>query len=153
MTCQCIGSHREQFGVESVCRVLITSGLHAARSGCYTARNRSSCARAVSDAVVDERLRVLRRQSFNAALGSRRAWRLLTHPGGRPWWWLAAPSSGACGPSEWSASVRTTRPAVCSRRPEGLARRDFTASRLNRRVGRGLRLHPYLVGVLLPRPS
>lgn len=82
MTCQCIGSHREQFGVESVCRVLITSGLHAARSGCYTARNRSSCARAVSDAVVDERLRVLRRQSFNAALGSRRAWRLLTHPGG-----------------------------------------------------------------------
>lgn len=107
----------------------------------------------MSDAVVDERLRALREQSFNAALGSRKTWRLLNTA--EPALRVArctverrmrALGMVGIGPGR---PMRTTRPAACSRQPEDLVRRDFTAEHPNQRWVVDVRLHPHLVRVLL----
>ena len=139
-----------------ICATLTSAGCSVAPSTFYAARNRSPSRRAVSDAVVDERLRALREQSFNAALGSRKTWRLLN--AAEPVLRVArctverrmrALGMVGIGPGR---PMRTTRPAACSRRPEDLVRRDFTAEHPNQRWVVDVRLHPHLVRVLaLPR--
>ena len=137
MTYRYIDTHKKMFGVEPICRVLSDSGVQIAPSSYYAARKRPPCARTVSDAALDERLRDLRSQPFNAALGSRKTWRLLNSQAG-------VASVARCtverrmralgmvgiGPGR---SIRTTRPAACSRLPEDLVGRDFTATHPNQR--------------------
>ena len=53
-----IDQHREEFGVEPICRVLRKAGMQIAPSSYYAARIRPPSARAVAD---EQHLRVLRR--------------------------------------------------------------------------------------------
>lgn len=124
-------------GCRPVCRVLTSSGLHVAPSGYYAARNRPPSHRAVSDAVVEKRLQALREQPFNATLGSRKTWRLLnttepTLPVARCTVERRMRALGMVGIGP-GRSIRTTRPAACSRQPADLVRRDFTAEHPNLR--------------------
>lgn len=128
--------------------VLTSCGLHVAPSGYYAARNRPPSRRTVSDAVVDEHLRALREQPFNAALGSRKTWRLLNAqepalPVARCTVERRMRALGMAGIGPGRA-MRTTRPAECLRRPEDLVRRDHAASRPNQRWVADARLHPHL---------
>lgn len=132
-----IDEHREEFGVEPICKVLTESDLKVAPSTYYAARSRPPSKRSVSDAALDERILALRAEPFNATLGSRKTWRL---PGSRQ----EGPGVARCtverrmralgltgaGPGR---TVRTTGPAKGNPVPDDLLHRDFTAARPNRR--------------------
>ena len=83
-------------GPRRVRTVLTESGCRIAPSTYYAARSRPPSKRSVSDAALDERILALRAEPFNAALGSRKTWRLLNSRREGPGW-PGALWSGACG--------------------------------------------------------
>lgn len=111
----------------------------------------------MSDAAVDERILALRDEPFNAALGSRKTWRLLNAQDGRPpvarctveRRMRALGLSGAAP----GRKPRATGPAEGDRAPGDLLRRDFTATGPNRRWVVDLRPRADPVGVLVARRS
>ena len=104
---------------------------------------------------MDERILALRAEPFNAALGSRKTWRLLNAQDGRPpvarctvERRMRALGLTGAGPGR---TVRATGPAEGDRAPGDLLRRDFTATGPNRRWVVDLRPRADPVGVLVAR--
>lgn len=111
----------------------------------------------MSDAAVDERILALRDEPFNAALGSRKTWRLLNTRQEGPGVArctverrMRALGLTGAGPGR---TVRATGPAEGDRAPDDLLRRDFTATGPNRRWVVDLRPRADPVGVLVARRS
>jgi putative transposase len=130
-----IDEHKEEFGVEPICRVLREHGLPIAPSTYRAAKTRPPSARAQQDAVVLERIRAVHgdREIGRGLYGVRKVHAQLRREGG-----VAGRSvsrrrverlmraeglQGACR----GRAFRTTRPDAAAARPPDLVRRDFTA--------------------------
>ncbi len=139
LICQYIDQRKEEFGVEPICTVLTESGCRIAPSTYYAARSRPPSKRSISDAAVDERILALRAEPFNAALGSRKTWRLLNAQDGRPpvarctveRRMRALGLSGAAP----GRKPRATGPAEGDRAPGDLLRRDSRRHRPEPQMG------------------
>jgi putative transposase len=71
-----IDKHRDEHGVEPICTILTDAEVPIAVSTCYAARSRPASARAVSDAVVDGRIRQVHADNY-AVYGYRKVWKVL----------------------------------------------------------------------------
>ena len=103
----------------------------------HAARSRPPSKRSISDAALDERILALRAEPFNAALGSRKTWRLLNSRREGPRVArctverrMRALGLTGAGPGR---TMRTTGSAAGNRVPGDLLHRDFTAARPDRR--------------------
>src|SRR5665647_1007527 len=79
-----IDEHREEHGVEPICTILSEAEVPIAVSSYYAARSRPVCARTVSDAVLDARIRQVHADNY-AVYGYRKVWKVVnrqdpTHP-------------------------------------------------------------------------
>jgi putative transposase len=59
-----LDQHKQEHGVEPICRVLTEAGAKIAPSTYYAAKTRPPSARTRSDAVLDERIRTTRAANF-----------------------------------------------------------------------------------------
>lgn len=123
-----IGSHRERFGVEPVCRVM-----QVAPSTYYAARSRPLSARRVLDEALKVKIARVHRDNLGV-YGARKVW-LALHREGVP----AARCTverlmrglGLVGVVR-GKRVRTTVPGETAERPADLVKRDFSAPAPNR---------------------
>jgi putative transposase len=127
---------KDEHGVEPICRVLTEAGAKIAPSTYYAAKSRSPSARAVADAVLDERISATHAANFGV-YGVRKMWRTLNR---------ADPESSVarCTVQRRMRALglsgavrgrvkRTTVPAEIAARPGDLLERDFTAAAPNHR--------------------
>jgi hypothetical protein len=135
-----IDEHKEQFGVEPICRVLREHGLAIAPSSYRAARTRPPSARAQRDAVVLDRIRIVHgdRAIGRGVYGVRKVHAQLAREGGvdaRP---VSRRQVERLMRTDGLAGARrgrvfcTTRPDAAAPRPPDLVQRDFTASAPNR---------------------
>jgi putative transposase len=131
-----IDEHRDEHGVEPICTVLSGAQVPIAVSTYYAARSRPASARAVSDEVLDARIRQIHADNY-AVYGYRKVWKVLnrqdpTDPVARctvARRMRALDLHGALP----ARSTRTTRPRPADARPDDLLGRDFTAAAPDRR--------------------
>jgi putative transposase len=135
-----IDDHREEFGVEPICRVLREHGLSIAPSTYRAAKTRSPSARAQRDAVVRERIRTVHgdRAIGRGVYGVRKVHAQLRREGGvggrpvsRRQVERLMRAEGLQG-ARRGRGFRTTRPDTAAARPPDLVQRDFTAPAPNR---------------------
>lgn len=131
-----IEERRGEHGVEPICATLSQAEVPIAVSTYYAARSRPVSARAVSDAVLDERIGRVHADNY-AVYGYRKVWKVLNredpaHPVARCTVARRMRALGLHGALP-ARSVRTTRPRAGDARPEDLLGRDFTAVAPNRR--------------------
>jgi putative transposase len=135
-----IDDHKEEFGVEPICRVLREHGLQIAPSTYRAARTRQPSPRAQRDAVVADRIRIVHgdRAIGRGVYGVRKVHAQLLREGGvagrpvsRRQVERIMRAEGLQGARRGRA-FRTTRPDAAASRPPDLVRRDFTAPAPNR---------------------
>nr|WP_157508676.1 IS3 family transposase [Luteipulveratus halotolerans] len=129
-----IDTHREEFGVEPICRVLCEHGVKIAPSTYYEARDRAPSARTLRDAQVGELIRSARQQRFVTRFGARKMWLHLRRQGHDVARCTVERVMAANG---WQGAlrgkqVRTTIADPRDARAADLVQRDFTASAPNR---------------------
>jgi putative transposase len=123
-----IDAHRDQFGVEPICKVL-----EIAPSSYYAAKARPPSARAVRDAQLKAEIRRVYDDNFQV-YGAEKLWRQLHREGiaaGRDRVARLMRTLGIRGVVRGSKR-RTTIPDQADQRPADLVRRDFTAPAPNR---------------------
>lgn len=123
-----IDAHREEFGVEPICRVL-----QFAPSTYYAAKSRPPCPRALSDSLLGEHIRRVHEQNY-AVCGVRKVWRQLRREGetaGRDQVGRVMRDVGICGVRR-GKTKRTTVSADVALRPADLVDRHFFAHAPNR---------------------
>ena len=123
-----IDAHREEFGVEPICRVL-----QFAPSTYYVAKSRPLSPRAVSDGLLGEHIRRVHEQNY-AVYGVRKVWRQLRRDGetaGRDQVGRVMKDLGLQGVRRGKAK-RTTVPGDIASRPGDLVDRHFFAGAPNR---------------------
>ena len=123
-----IDAHRDQFGVEPICKVL-----EIAPSSYYAAKARPPSARAVRDAQLKVEIRRVYDDNFGV-YGAEKLWRQLYREGivvGRDRVARLMRTLGIRGVVRGSKR-RTTIPDQADQRPADLVRRDFTAPAPNR---------------------
>jgi len=135
-----IDEHKEEFGVEPICRVLREHGLAVAPSTYRAARIRPPSARAQRDAVVLDRIRIVHgdRAIGRGVYGVRKVHAQLLREGGvdgrpvsRRQVERLMRTEGLQG-ARRGRVFRTTRPDAAAARPPDLVQRDFTAPAPNR---------------------
>lgn len=131
-----IAAHREEHGVEPICRTLATAEVPIAPSTFYARKSRPPSARATSDAAVDARIRQVHATNYGV-YGARKVWKALNRqPGHDPVARCTVErrmrALGLRGVAP-QRSIRTTRPRKADARPGDLLGRDFTAQAPNRR--------------------
>ncbi|MCX4564443.1 IS3 family transposase [Streptomyces phaeochromogenes] len=129
-----IDAHRQEFGVEPICRVLTSHGLKIATSTYYAAKNRAPSARSIRDTELKTPISRIHTDNFSV-YGVRKIWRQL-HREGIP----AARCTVARLMRELGLKgvrrekkIRTTIRDDGHDRAADLLRRDFTTSRPNER--------------------
>ena len=123
-----IDAHREEFGVEPICRVL-----QFAPSTYYAAKSRPLSPRAVSDGLLGEHIRRIHEQNY-AVYGVRKVWRQLRRDGetaGRDQVGRVMKDLGLQGVRRGKAK-RTTVSGDVASRPGDLVDRHFFAVAPNR---------------------
>jgi putative transposase len=123
-----IGAHRDQFGVEPICKVL-----KIAPSSSYAAKARPPSARAVRDGQLKVEIRRVYDDNFQV-YGAEKLWRQLRREGiavGRDRVARLMRQLGICGVVRGKPR-RTTTPDQGEQRPADLVKRDFTAPAPNR---------------------
>jgi putative transposase len=128
-----IDAHRDQFGVEPICRVLCEHGVHIAPSTFYAAKSRPLSARAQRDTVLLEAIRRVHREEGRGVYGARKVWHQLRREGipvARCTVERLMRADGLRGATRGKA-FRTTRPGPAGPRPPDLVDRDFSAERPN----------------------
>jgi putative transposase len=123
-----IDAHRDQFGVEPICKVL-----KIAPSSYYAARARPPSARAVRDGQLKVEIRRVYDDNFQV-YGAEKLWRQLRREGiavGRDRVTRLMRQLGICGVVRGKPR-RTTTPGQGEQRPADLVKRDFTAPAPNR---------------------
>jgi putative transposase len=123
-----IDAHRDQFGVEPICKVL-----EIAPSSYYAAKARPPSARAVGDAQLKVEIRRVYDDNFGV-YGAEKLWRQLHREGiaaGRDRVARLMRTLGVRGVVR-GGKRRTTIPDQADQRPADLVRRDFTAPAPNR---------------------
>jgi len=123
-----IDTHRDQFGVEPICRVL-----QVAPSTYYARKARPPSARALRDAQLKVEIKRVFDDNFSV-YGAEKIWRQLAREGiqvGRDRVSRLMRALGICGVVRGQPR-RTTTPAEAADRPADLVRRDFTAPAPNR---------------------
>jgi putative transposase len=123
-----IDAHRDQFGVEPICKVL-----EIAPSSYYAAKARPPSARAVRDAQLKVEIRRVYDDNFQV-YGAEKLWRQLHREGiavGRDRVARLMGTLGIRGVVR-ASKRRTTIPDQADQRPADLVRRDFTAPAPNR---------------------
>jgi putative transposase len=130
-----IDGHREEFGVEPICRALVSAQVQVAPSTYYAARARPPSARAVRDGELAGQIARVHRENFGV-YGARKVWRQLARegiPAARCTVERLMRELGLAGAVR-GRRRRTTVPAgPAAPRPGDLLRRDFTAAAPNRR--------------------
>ncbi len=123
-----IDEHRDSFGVEPICRTL-----QVAPSTYYAAKARLPSARAIRDRALSGDISRIHAEHFSV-YGVRKAWRVLHREGvdvGRDQVGRLMRSLGLAGATR-TRRIRTTRPALVSKRPADLVERVFRAAAPNR---------------------
>jgi putative transposase len=128
-----IDEHREEFGVEPICRVLAEHGIKIAPSTYYEARNRKPSKRALREAEIVELLAAAREQRFIARFGARKMWLYLRRQGHDV---ARCTIERLMTQNGWQGAlrgkrVRTTIPDSRDARAADLVDRDFTATAPN----------------------
>jgi putative transposase len=125
--------HKEQFGVEPMCRVLREHGVRIAPSTYYAARSRPASARAQRDEELLAEIRRVHREEGRGVYGARKVWHQL-HRDGIPVARCTVErlmrADGLRGATR-GKTFRTTRPGPAGPRPPDLVDRDFSAERPN----------------------
>jgi len=128
-----IDAHRDQFGVEPICRVLSDAGVPAAASTYYAARARPPSARSVRDGQLAAQIaRVYKDSDEN--YGVRKVWLQLRRegiPAARCTVGRLMRQLGLRGVRR-GRRTRTTIPAAAAGRPPDLVQRNFHAPAPNR---------------------
>lgn len=132
-----IDDHKARFGVEPICRVLTEHGCKIAPSTYYAARHRPASARALSDAVVWERIVAVQadRSKGRGVAGYRKMWHLLRREGLQVARCTVARlmrEHGMQGIVRGQKKVITTQPDETAVRPADLVGRNFTAPAPNK---------------------
>jgi hypothetical protein len=143
-----VEGHRDQFGVEPICRVLSEHGCAIAPSTYYAARSRPVSARARRDAVLVPILVALWMANYRV-YGARKLWKAAGRAGhdlGRDQVARLMRAAGIEGVRR-GPKVRTTRPDPSAGRHPDLVRRDFTASRPNQLWVTDLERHEALLNL------
>jgi putative transposase len=123
-----IDAHRDEFGVEPICRVL-----QCAPSTYYATKSRPPAPRAVSDRLLGEHISRIHENNYSV-YGVRKVWRQLRREGetaGRDQVGRIMKDLGLRGVRRGKAK-RTTVPADVARRPGDLVDRHFFAAAPNR---------------------
>ncbi len=123
-----IDTHRDQYGVEPICRTLAI-----APSSYYAAKTRPPSPRSVSDATLADVIGRVHRANFGV-YGIRKVWKALGRLGisaGRDQVARIMRGVGLQGATR-TRKVRTTRPAAVGQRPADLVERVFAAPTPNR---------------------
>jgi len=134
-----VDQHKQEYGVEPICRVLTEAGAKIAPSTYYAARSRPPSARTVADALLDERIVATHAANFGV-YGVRKMWKTLNREGADQ----SQESVARCTVQRRMRALglsgavrgrtkRTTVPAEVAARPGDLLERDFTASAPNQR--------------------
>ena len=140
MIVEFIDEHKEEFGIEPICRVLREHGLQIAPSTYRAATTRPPSARAQRDAVVLEQIRAVHgdREIGRGLYGVRKVHAQLRREGGvdgrpvsRRQVERLMRADGLQGARRGRA-FRTTRPDAAAARPPDLVQRNFTAPAPNR---------------------
>ena len=131
-----IDEHRAEHGVEPICTTLAEAQVPIAVSTYYVARSRPACARTLSDAVLDARIRRVHADNYGV-YGYRKVWKVLNRqdpadPVARCTVARRMRALGLHGALP-ARSIRTTRPRKADVRPDDLLGRDFTAAAPDRR--------------------
>jgi putative transposase len=131
-----VDQHKQEYGVEPICRVLTEAGAKIAPSTYYAAKSRPPSARTVADAVLDERILVTHAANFGV-YGVRKMWKTLNReqpelPVARCTVQRRMRALGLSGAVR-GKTARTTVPAEAAARPGDLLDRDFTAGAPNQR--------------------
>jgi putative transposase len=130
VTAAFIDAHRDEFGVEPICRVL-----QVAPSTYYAARSRPPSQRAVDDARLTGEIRRIHKQHYGV-YGRRKIWRQLHREGipvGRDRVARPMRAAGLCGAVR-GRKVRTTRADASAARAPDLVDRDWTAAQRPNRL-------------------
>jgi putative transposase len=128
-----IDAHRDQFGVEPICRVLCDAGVPAAASTYYAARARAPSARSVRDGQLAAEIQRVYKDS-DENYGVRKVWLQLRRegiPAARCTVQRLMRQLGLRGVRR-GRRTRTTIPAAAAARPPDLVRRNFHAPAPNR---------------------
>ena len=134
-----VDQHKQEYGVEPICRVLSEAGAKIAPSTYYAAKSRPPSARSVADAVLDERIVATHASNFGV-YGVRKMWKSLNREGvdrcekpvARCTVQRRMRALGLSGAVR-GKTTRTTVPAEVTARPGDLLERDFTAAAPNQR--------------------
>ena len=130
-----VNSHRQEFGVEPICRTLTQAGVPIAPSTFYAARSRPPSARAHRDLGLAEQIVRVHRENF-AVYGARKVWRQLGREGlpvARCTVERLMRAQGLVGAVRGKTRRTTIAAESAAGRPADLLERDFTAPAPNRR--------------------
>ena len=130
---QFINDHREEFGVEPICRVLSEHGVPIAPSTYYDARDRAPSKRELRDIEITELIAQARAERFVARYGARKMWLYLRRDGHEV---ARCTIERLMRTNGWIGAIRgkrviTTVADEAHHRPADLVDRDFTASAPN----------------------
>jgi putative transposase len=128
-----VDAHREEFGVEPICRVLTDAGAKIAPSTYYAARTRPPSARARSDEALKVEIARVHETNYGV-YGARKVWHQLRREGiavARCTVERLMRELGLAGAVR-GKTKRTTIPAPDGIRAGDLVNRDFTAEAPNR---------------------
>jgi putative transposase len=128
-----IDAHREEFGVEPICRVLTDAGAQIAPSTYHAAKSRPPSARAVREERLKAEIRRVHAENFGV-YGADKVWRQLNREGIRVARCTVERLMRALGltGAVRGKKKRTTKPAAAAARPEDRVQRQFTAPAPNR---------------------
>lgn len=132
-----IEEHKARFGLTPICKVLTEHGCKIAPSTDSAARKRQPSARALSDAVVWEKIKALQADPAKGRgmAGYRKMWHLLMREGlhvARCTVARLMAAHGMQGVVRGGKKIITTCPEQSAERPADLVQRDFTAPAPNR---------------------
>jgi putative transposase len=129
-----IDVHREEFGVEPICRVLTDAGCQIAPSTYHAAKTRPPSPRAVRDEQLKAEIRRVHAENLGV-YGADKVWRQLNREGirvARCTVERLMRALGLAGAVRGGRKKRTTKPAAAAARPADLVQRQFTAAAPNR---------------------
>jgi len=128
-----IDAHREEFGVEPICRTLSEAGCPIAPSTYYAAKTRPPSARTLRDERLNAEIRRVHAENFGV-YGADKLWRQLNReriPVARCTVERLMRELGLAGVRR-GKKKRTTKPAHAAAAPQDRVRRNFTAPAPNR---------------------
>jgi len=128
-----IDAHRQEFGVEPICRVLTEHGIQIAPSTYYDHQHRQPSKRALRDEQITKLINQARQHPFRVRFGARKMWLYLRSQGHDVARCTVERLMAANG---WAGAVRGKRPvttmaSATDPRPTDLVDRDFTATKPN----------------------